>query len=281
MSNRLSDDTVAAFHRDGYLAPIRVMPEAEMAQYWQRVENLKLAHGDAIGPYLRSNPHLVLPWLYDLISDPRILDCVASVLGPNLICWSSSFFAKEAHDPAYVTWHQDSTYWGLEPHEILTAWIAFTPSTRANGCMRVVPGSHKAGQVSHIDTFAEGNLLSRGQEIAVDVDDASAVDIELAPGEMSLHHVRLVHGSEPNSTAAPRYGFTIRFIPTHVRQIGARTTALLARGVDDYGHFDPEPRPQADLDPDALAFHARSAEARNQVLYSGAEQKPAWPQPDG
>ena len=194
-------------------------------------------------------------WLDDLIRDPRILDAVEDLLGPDL-CWSSSFFIKEARDPAFVSWHQDSTYWGLSEPDVVTAWVALSESSIESGAMRMVPGTHTE-QVAHRNTFAPDNLLSRGQEIMVEVDEARAVDVVLHPGEMSLHHVRMFHGSPPNRSADRRIGYAIRYIPTHVRQIaGAGDTATLVRGVDAYHHFLPEEPPAADLDPAARARHA-------------------------
>src|SRR5262249_51795929 len=131
---------------------------------------------------------------------------------------------------------------------IVTAWIALSDSTAENGAMRVIPGSHKLDQLAHRDTFAEGNLLSRGQEIAVEVDESKAQMLELRLGEMSLHHVRLIHGSDPNPSDKRRIGFAIRYLPTHVRQVvGTHDSATLVRGVDSYGNFEPEERPLADL----------------------------------
>ena len=124
------------------------------------------------------------------------------MIGPDILCWSTGFFTKNARDPSYVSWHQDSTYWGLEPPDIVTAWVALSDSTLANGAMRVIPGTHLMDQLAHHDTFAPDNLLSRGQEIAVEVDEREAVALELRAGEMSLHHVRLIHGSDPNPSDA-------------------------------------------------------------------------------
>lgn len=265
-------DITARVREDGYAAPIRVMSEAEAGATRAWLETLDARHGDALKPVFRSKPHLVFPRLYDLMCADAVLDAVEAVLGPDLLAWSSSFFWKRARDPGFVSWHQDSTYWGLEPLDIVTAWIAFSPSTPANGCMRVVPGSHSTDQLPHRDTYAPDNLLSRGQEIAVDVDPATAVDLVLEPGEMSLHHVKIVHGSDPNPTDVPRIGFTVRYIPTYVRQNGVRTTATLCRGVDRYGHFDLEPRPKADLDPDAMAFRQSAQERADAVLFAGVER---------
>jgi ectoine hydroxylase-related dioxygenase (phytanoyl-CoA dioxygenase family) len=169
-----------------------------------------------------------------------------------------------------VSWHQDSTYWGLEPPDIITAWVAFTDSNAANGAMRVIPSSHRLDQVPHRDTFAAANLLSRGQEIMVDVDEREAAMLELAAGEMSLHHVRLIHGSDPNPSDDRRIGFAIRYIPTHVRQVaGSHDSATLVRGVDVYHHFEAERRPLADMSEEARAYHAAITGAHAQILMRG------------
>jgi non-haem Fe2+, alpha-ketoglutarate-dependent halogenase len=136
--------------------------------------------------------------------------------------------------------------------------------------MRVIPGSHKLDQAPHRDTFAADNLLSRGQEIMVEVDEREAVELPLQPGEMSLHHVRLIHGSEPNPSPGRRIGFAIRYVPTYVRQTtGTRDSATLVRGVDKYCHFEPERRPEFDMAPAAQAHHAEVMARFNQVLMRG------------
>src|SRR5438552_1488005 len=221
-----------------------------------RLEAVESDHGGRLGGELRHKPHLLFTWLADLVRHPAILDAVEDVLGPNLLVWSTSFFIKEARDPAYVSWHQDATYWGLSAPDVLTAWVAFTDATVENGAMRMVPGSH-AEQLEHRDTFAAHNLLSRGQEISVEVDETRGVDILLRAGEMSLHHVRMVHGSPANRSDDRRIGFAIRYIPTYVRQIaGDGDSAMLVRGVDDHHYFAPEYPPSSDLAPEARAHHA-------------------------
>jgi ectoine hydroxylase-related dioxygenase (phytanoyl-CoA dioxygenase family) len=206
----------------------------------------------------------------DLVRDPRIVDAVEDVLGPDLLCWGAQFFAKNAHDPSYVSWHQDGTYWGLSSPDVVTAWVALTPSVQENGCMQVVPGT-QTRPVEHLDTFAERNLLSRGQEIAVEVKPEDVVQVTLKPGQMSLHHVLIFHGSEPNTSDGRRVGFAIRYIPTHVRQVnGPRESAMLVRGTDRHGHFDLEPPPEADMHPDAVARHAAIVDRQLKILYAGA-----------
>ena len=269
-SGALTAQEVERYLHDGYLSPVRAITLERAAALLAHYNAFK-ARGEAGGDeVLRSKPHLVFPWLYDLIRDPTVTGPVSAILGPNLLAWGSSFFAKPAGDPGFVSWHQDANYWGLEPHDILTAWIAFSPSLRENGCMRVVPGS-QAEALDHHDTFAKDNLLTRGQEIAVDVDENWTVNITLEPGEMSLHHVGIVHGSDPNTSDIPRIGFAIRYIASHVQQAGGRTTATLARGEDTHGHFDLEPRPQAEYDHASLVFRQTALARQQTVLFAGVE----------
>lgn len=275
MPKLLTDAQVEAYRRDGFVAPLRVMSPETAARVRDKLEAVEAETGGPLAGALRFKPHLIYTFLDDLVRHERVLDGIEDILGPNLLCWASSFFTKEAHDPAYVSWHQDSTYWGLSKPDVATAWIALSPSTPENGCMRVIPGSHTIDQISHTDTHADTNLLSRGQVVNVEVDESQAVDIVLEPGEISLHHVRLIHGSEPNPSDQRRIGFAVRYIPPYVRQVnGPHDTAGLVRGTDDFGHFEHEPAPAADLDPAAVAWHAKSAELHGQLLYQGTEPQP-------
>src|SRR2546428_1272418 len=269
MAKQLSASALAQYHRDGFYVPIRVLSREEAAGCRRRLETYEAERGGAIGGELRHKTHLLFTWLDRLVRHPRILDAVEDVLGPNLLVWSTSFFIKDAHDPAYVSWHQDATYWGLSEPDVVTAWLAFTDATVENGAMRMVPGSH-GEQHAHRDTFAPDNLLSRGQEIAVEVDEARGVDILLRAGEMSLHHVRMVHGSPANRSGDRRIGFAIRYVPTYVKQLaGEGDSALLVRGVDAHHHFAAERPPASDLAPEARAHHADVVARSAKILYRG------------
>ena len=268
----LAPEAIAAYRKDGFHFPLDILTAAEAAALRARLEAVEAVQGGPLRAAMRHKPHLLFPWLHDLVRHPRILAAVADVLGPDLLCWSTTFFIKEAADRGFVSWHQDATYWGLSAPEVATVWLALTPATRASGCMKFIPGS-QARQVAHRDTFDPDNLLTRGQEVAVRVHEADAVLVELAPGQASLHHVMLVHGSAPNRSADRRIGFAIRYIPTHIRQIaGERDSATLVRGADRFGHFDPEPAPAAELAPDAVALHAAIMERQQRVLYRGTDR---------
>jgi len=265
----LSSAAVERYQRDGFYFPVPVLTPDEARECRRRLEAVEAANGGQLGGELRQKPHLLFTWLADLVRHPAILDAVEDVLGPNLLVWSTSFFIKGPRDAAFVSWHQDATYWGLSEPDVVTAWLAFTEATVDNGAMRMVPGSH-GEQLVHRDTFAANNLLSRGQEIEVAVDEARGVDIVLRAGEMSLHHVRMVHGSPPNRSDDRRIGFAIRYIPTYVRQLaGGADGAMLVRGVDDFHYYVPERPPTADLSADARAHHAESVARSASILYRG------------
>lgn len=272
MPKVLSDAQVDCFERDGWVAPIRVVGADVALELRQRLETEERRLGAPLTGNARQKSHLLYSWLADLVFHPVILDAVEDLYGDELLCWSSTLFVKEAHTASFVSWHQDSTYWGLSRPDIVTAWLAITPSTVANGALEVVSGSHRLDQLPHRDTFAAENLLTRGQEIAVDIGDAAPAVVELQPGEMSLHHVRLVHGSAPNHSNDRRVGFAMRFMPTSVAQIvGGTDAATLVRGIDRFAHFDLEPRASRDLDPAMVDLHRRVTGEAAKRLYRGTD----------
>lgn len=268
----LSESDVRAFWRDGYVFPVQAMERNEAARYRAALEAYERDSGGPIAGNLRHKTHLLFTWANAIARMPAILDAVERLIGPDILLWGSSFFIKEPQSPAYVSWHQDATYWGLDGSDVVTAWVALADAPVASGAMRFWPGSHRRQQIAHTDTFAEHNLLSRGQEIAVDVPEHEGVDVPLEAGEMSLHHVLLVHGSGPNRTDDRRIGFALRYIPTRLAQTKTRDYAMLVRGTDTYRNFEHEPAPEADLSGDAIAAHERSMAAQVAALYDGTDR---------
>ena len=273
MPKILTQQQIDTFWRDGCVFPIRVMSGQEAHEIRARLEEFETKTGGPLKGSLRHKSHLLFSWLGDLVRQERIVDAIEDLYGPNLLCWTTNFFIKEANNPAFVSWHQDSTYWGLDRPDVVTAWIALTASNASNGAMGFIPGTHTSDQIPHRDTFAQNNLLTRGQEVAVEVDESKAVRIDLEPGEMSLHHVRLVHGSPPNPSNDRRIGFAIRYIPTSVAQVAGEDSATLVRGVDEHHHFAPEPRPARDMAPEFVKLHAEIAERNARILYRGTAVK--------
>ena len=276
MGKILGGREIAQYADAGYVAPIRVMDAATAAAYRRRFEAYEQANGGWYELSKGQKLYLLQTWAAELATQSRILDAVEDVMGPDIMVWGCSLFVKEAKHPSYVTWHQDSTYWGLDKPDVVTAWIALSPATAQSGAMKVIPGSHKWPQLPHRDTLAKENLLTRGQEIAVSVDEDDAVLMALEPGEISLHNVMLAHASEPNRSDDRRIGLAVRYIAPHVRQVkGAKDSAMLVRGEDRYGHFVHETPPQADMDDAARAEHRRIMALRQAVLYKDVKGAPA------
>jgi hypothetical protein len=272
MPKLLTADQVSGYRRDGFHFPVRALSVAEAHAYRDRLEEQERALGGPLSGNMRHKVHLLFTWANELARHPKILDAVEDVIGPDILCWSTTFFTKEANSPSFVSWHQDATYWGLSTDDVITAWVAFADAPVESGAMKFWPGSHLKNQLEHRDTFATDNLLSRGQEIAVDVPEGAGVDVALKAGEMSLHHVLLAHSSGPNTTGDRRIGYAIRYIPPHVRQLKVRDSAMLVRGRDTCGNFDLEPEPRADLDGAALAAHHDAVERSAKALYAGTDR---------
>ncbi|MFQ5565031.1 MAG: phytanoyl-CoA dioxygenase family protein [Paracoccaceae bacterium] len=271
---------VDSYRRDGFLCPLAIFSPDEAARHRAALEREEAEYGEdrlprPIDQYHRVNAHLVSEAARTAALDPRVLDAVESMLGPDLMLWSCEYFIKEAHSDKIVSWHQDLTYWGMgeTDHEV-TAWLALSPATAKSGCMRFVPGSHRRAIVDHRDTFADDNLLSRGQEIAVEVDEAEAVAAALQPGQMSLHHGRMFHASGPNLTGDRRIGFVMRFIRPDTPATGKRRDyATLVRGCDRDGNRINMVPPAASFTDAGLAMYEEVLAAQPATLADGAAEQ--------
>jgi hypothetical protein len=263
-----------AYERDGYFFPYDVTGEAEAAGLLADLEAAEAEVGSnrARLSLLRSYPQQLLPSFAGLVRHPRLIEAVSQIIGPDVLVWSCGFFIKEAGSKSYVSWHQDLNYWGLDGEDEITAWVALTPATVENGCMRFVPGSHRQKDVPHVDSFAPDNLLTRGQEIAVEVDDASAVNVLLRAGQASFHHGHMFHASGPNRTNSRRLGVAIRFIASSMKQVsGERLLVSHVSGEDRYGHFEHMPAPSGRLLAEDFDRARRNADMKREILYKGAQ----------
>lgn len=243
----LNPEQKAAYLRDGFLAPLEALGEDEVRHYRQCLDAFEEDRGGPLtgnDPALRYKTHVLLPWVAELVRHPRILDAVEALVGPDILCWTCTWFIKEPGSPSVTVWHQDATYFGLRPHEHVTAWIALGEASEASGCMRFVPASHELGQLRHVARAIPNSMNGGGQRTEREFDLEDTVAAPLGPGQFSLHHTLCVHTSGPNTTRERRIGLGISYIPAAVRHIGtARMPASLVRGRDRYGHFDLEPRP--------------------------------------
>jgi non-heme Fe2+,alpha-ketoglutarate-dependent halogenase len=224
----------ARYERQGCLFPLPALDAAEVERWRAEVEALEARLGGRPRPM--GLLHLFFPWAYELALHPRVVDAAELALGPELVVCSTLVICKYPHDPGFVAWHQDGTYSGLHATPTTSAWIALSPSNEANGCMRVVPGSHRQGILPHQNTYAPRNLLGHGEEIQVEVDEAQALALTLAPGELSLHHNNIIHGSQPSRSDVKRIGFIVRFATPALAS--SELPVMRARGSADCSHLD-------------------------------------------
>lgn len=263
------------YDENGYHFPLRVMSSSQALDYRQQLEAAEKTVLDdpAKKKVMQMQPAAVLDFADEIARLPSIVNPVTDILGNNVLLWNATFFVKEAQSPSFISWHQDLKYWGMDDSHEVTAWIALTNVTTATGCMKFVAGSHKLDMVEHVDTFEKDNLLSRGQEIAVDVNEDEAIHVELKPGEMSLHHGKLFHGSSPNTTNDRRIGLALRYISTNMQQTdGVKPYAKLVAGADNYGHFRLLDSPTGVLSDKDVAIATENIQIQEQFLFAGANQ---------
>ncbi|MDA2931030.1 phytanoyl-CoA dioxygenase family protein [Acidobacteria bacterium AH-259-O06] len=273
MSKRLSQEQFRSYQQKGVVFPIKVLSPEEVAWFCAQFEKLEARLGGKPKAVQLSQTHLHFAWAYELSTHPGVLDAVEDILGPNIMVWTTSIFPKYERDPSYVSWHQDGTYWALDSTQLTSAWIALTDSTVANGCMRVVPGSHRFPIQPHVETYAQNNVLSRGQEIQVEIEESGALDVVLKAGEMSFHHVNIIHGSNPNRSDSKRIGFAVRFTTPKVNQMAEKPPVVLARGVDEYHHFPVLVSPPTASVEEGIAAHSKEA---RRLLESLRKTKPSF-----
>ena len=282
MTALLDDAALKQYREDGFVSPIRVFSTEEAAQLRAAIEAVEAERGPVFredrkrpgdpfqGSY-RFKSHLLFKWLADVVRDSRLLDVVEPLTGPDILCWTTHWFIKEPSSVNYVSWHQDSNYWGVESDRFVSAWLAVSPATEESGCIRLLPGSHRGPKLDHVDTWEKDNMLTRGQTI-MDVDESKAVKLELQPGEIALFDYRLAHASNANRSGDRRIGIGIRYIPPTARQTLADwDCASLVRGTDTHGNFELEPEPACDFDPAAVALHQKADEEQRKIYYQGAE----------
>ena len=272
MGKVLTEKQIEQYQDEGFIAPIRVMSEDKALKVKERVEEAEKAFPEEFNPENRNNLHLTFMVLDELAHNPIILDAVEDLIGPDFSLWSSVMFIKNPSTEHFVSWHQDATYMGMTSSDFLTPWIALTPSTEEMGCMAMIPGSHKQNILPHQDTFSENNILTRGQ-VVKDVDEEKAVNLILKPGEMSIHHGAVIHGSKPNKSKQRRIGFALQsYCPHAIEQIIGKNIWMQIRGGkrDDLDGLQLE-RPQYDMAPLAVNLRNIANENYSNILYDDAK----------
>ncbi|MGY9057229.1 MAG: phytanoyl-CoA dioxygenase family protein [Alphaproteobacteria bacterium] len=258
MPKRLSTAQIDEYEATGFTCPVPVLTPEEVREARSAIERFEAKTGRTLDYPEKSKSYLLFDWAEKLIRHPTVLDAVEDLIGPDILAYHSTMWIKDPGTPQYIAWHQDGTYFYLDPQLHVTAWIALSDASVEAGCMHVLPGSHHAGQFDHQDDISPDNLILRGQAIFGEFEGQKGVPMALQAGEMSLHHTRLVHCSHPNNASERRMGFGISYIPAHVRDVGPTPgSAMLVRGEDRHGHFTAERRLGAELSTEAYANHER------------------------
>lgn len=264
-----------AFSDDGFVFPIEGISRAQVESCRAAMERFEQSTDARLEPAWRARLfelHLLLPEFDELVKSAPVLDAVAKILGPDLLVWECNVFLKEPQSESFVSWHQDLRYLGLSSEDQVNAWIALTDVTMANGCMRMMRGSHRLGDVSHRDTYAADNVLTRGQVVDADIDETNATHVILGAGQASLHHGHVFHASGPNRTDQRRIGVAIRYVRTSARQtLIENDCAALVSGSDRHGHFTLLEPPSADMDDATVARFGHARTLREQVYFEGAD----------
>lgn len=273
MPKILSQQQIDQYHEQGFISPLDVMSEHEALGYRLKLESVERDYPGEINAENRNNAHLSFAFLDELVHHPIIVDAVEDLIGANISLWGSVLFIKEPQSTGFVSWHQDATYVGIKPHNFVTPWLALTPSNRDNGCMSMIPGSHIDHIREHEDTFDDDNILTRGQVVR-DVDESTAVDLILRPGQMSLHHAEVIHGSRPNLGSDRRIGFAMQaYMPPEAQQAIGKNYWLDIRGENLREESIALSRPQYDMDPQGVADRKLANDNWADILYQGAEKK--------
>lgn len=259
-----------SYHRDGFVSAVPILSADEAAVHRAHMEAAEAGYGQL---HYLPKIHTLFRDAAELAMDERVLNVVERLIGPNVLLFDVTYIVKEAHTSAYVSWHQNLAYWGFSRDQQVSMWLALSPSTPLSGCMRIVPGSHARGRQHHADENDPSNVLHRGQTVP-QVAEECAVLCPLAPGEASFHHGWTLHASTPNQSSDRRIGLNVQYIAPSMRQaVNPNETALLVRGEDRYGYYDPEVIAKSDFGPATLARHAELDALRKSTWDAAANNR--------
>jgi len=270
----LTKQQIEQYHNEGFISPIRVISEAEALSIKSQLEEVEAKFPEEINAESRNNLHLSFEFLDVLAHNPIIVDAMEDLIGPDIALWATVMFIKEPSSKYYVSWHQDATYMGMDDVNFPTPWIALSPSNLETGCMTMISGSHRQEIRKHEDTFEEHNILTRGQVIP-EVDESKGVDLILEPGEMSIHHGAIIHGSKPNKSQQRRIGFSLQsYMPPAIKQVVGRNIWTHIRGKkrQDRDGLSLD-RPKYNMDPVTVSQRKIANENLSNILYKGAKTK--------
>lgn len=236
-----------SYNTDGYIKPIEVYSNEEITdlrKYFDRLLEQTIAAGG--NSYSISTAHMKHGRVYDMLTNPKIVDCVADVLGDDVIAWGSHFFCKVPGDGKAVAWHQDASYWPLSPSKAITVWLAIDDADLENGCMKFIAGSQHSGHLTYRQSDPEEHSVL-DQTVENPEQYGHIVVDDLRAGQASIHNDLLLHGSDANNSTRRRCGLTLRYAAAEVRaEMGWNAKGVVVRGTDAAGHWGNPARPSHD-----------------------------------
>tara|TARA_B100001094_G_C18027939_1_gene718575 strand:+ start:123 stop:950 length:828 start_codon:yes stop_codon:yes gene_type:complete len=269
----LSSNQLKQYKDKGFVSPINIFSKDKMKEIRNEIELIENTIPGELEKSGRYNAHLISPLLDEVTHNSKILDAVQSLIGENILICGTTLFIKNPNEQGFVSYHQDAKYIGLEPHNWVTAWVAITDSNEHNGCMRMWSGSHQDILKQHDQKFNEGNLLTRGQTVS-NVPKNETEPLILKAGQMSLHHPKVVHGSDLNHSNDRRIGFVIQsYIGTNVKQVLGKNSVQLARGIDKFNFHEKIERTKSLMEKNDLKIKKQENSYLQEIFYSGSEKK--------
>ena len=269
----LSTDQISHYRNKGYLFPVSALTSSEAKEIREEIEKIEKKWPGALDGINRNYVHLISPILNKVCLNKNILDAVESIIGKNILICGTTLFIKEKNEKGFVSFHQDAKYIGLEPHNWVTVWLAVTDSNENNGCMRMLPGSHKDNLKYHEQKFDKNNLLTRGQTIE-NISLNETDPIILKAGEISLHHPLIVHGSGLNNSDDRRIGFVIQsYIGTNVNQVIGKMYVQKARGEDKYNYHEYSQIPLTLMGKNEIICQNKANKELSKIFYNGSKTK--------
>ena len=272
----LSSNQLKQYEDKGFVSPINIFSKDKTKQIRDEIEMIEKEMPGELEKSGRYNAHLISPLLDEVTHNPKILDAVQSLIGENILVCGTTLFIKNPNEKGFVSYHQDAKYIGLEPHNWVTAWVAITDSNEHNGCMRMWSGSHKDNLKEHDQKFNQGNLLTRGQTVS-NVPKKETISLVLTAGQMSLHHPKVVHGSDLNKSDDRRIGFVIQsYIGANVKQVLGRHGVQIARGKDNFNFHEKIKRTKSLMNKDDIKLKKQENDYLQEIFYNGSSKKGAY-----
>ena len=268
----LTRDQLEDYRNKGYISPVSALTSSEAKEIRDEIEKIEKDWPGALEGINRNYIHLISPIFNKVCLNTNILDAVESIIGKNILICGTTLFIKNPNEKGFVSFHQDAKYIGLEPHNWVTVWLAVTDANEKNGCMRMLPGSHKENLKNHEQKFDENNLLTRGQTITnVPLDKTDP--IILKAGQVSLHHPTIVHGSGLNVSDDRRIGFVIQsYIGDNVNQVIGKMYVQKARGEDNYKYHEYSKIPIELMGKKEIISQNKANEELSKIFYSGSKK---------